>query len=710
MRIAEFTKYLQQSSKSRDGWTARCPAHDDAKASLSISQGKDGCILLHCFAGCRAEAIVQALGLTMKDLFPDSSTQKSNGKRHIVAEYNYRDEHGELLFQAVRFDPKDFRQRAADGKWSLKGIRRVLYRLPELLAASPEESVFICEGEKDCDRLASLGFIATTCPMGAGKWQSQYNEFLRARRVILLPDNDEPGRQHVEQVARSLQGVAESIRVLELPGLPPKGDISDWLEGGGTAEGLLQLAEEGPEWEPTPDEPHIVTQEPEFRLTDVGNGQRLVEGYGHDFRHCHPWRKDLLWDGKRWAQDETAKLEEWAKQTVKQIYGEALAEPNDDRRSLLAKHAAKSEHVQRIRGMMALARSEPGVPILPRQLDSHPWLLNCLNGTIDLRTGALQPHRREDYITKLCPVEYHPEDECPLWTTFLDKIFSENDNLIGYLQRYYGYCLTGSVAEQILTILYGVGANGKSTLINTILAMLGEHFAIKAASDLLMMKRNETHPTDKADLFGKRLAICIETEESRRLAQSLVKDLTGGDRLRARRMREDFWEFDPTHKVMLCTNHKPEIRGTDHAIWRRVRLVPFEVIIPDKEQDKELGTKLRSELSGILSWCVRGCLDWQREGLGLPDEVKAATEEYKIAQDVLGAFLSECCVCRREYRVKAQHLYGAYLEWTKRSGEEPANQRKFGESMTERGYKRLTNNGTWYLGLSLSTDEIDVPT
>ncbi len=451
--------------------------------------------------------------------------------------------------------------------------------------------------------------------------------------------------------------------------------------------------------------------------TDVGNGRRLARIHGANFRHCHPWGKDLVWTGRVWEEDNTAQLERWAKDTVRMIYIEAAAAP-DELSKALAAHALRSEDARRIRAMVSLARSEPGIPVLPPDLDRDPWLLNCANGTLDLLTGQLRPHGREDLLTKVCPVEYHPDAPCRTWQRFLTHIFPAtgdtaeqpgNAELIGFLQRLLGYCLTGDVSEQVLPIFWGTGANGKSTLLNLVHDLLGDGYAMKAPNDLLMVK-STAHPTEKADLFGKRMVAAIETDHGNRLAESLVKELTGGDRIRARRMREDFWEFAPTHKVILCTNHKPKIRGTDHAIWRRIRLIPFTVTIPEERKDKAMPEKLRAELPGVLAWMVRGCLDWQRRGLGTPEEVKAATAHYRSEQDLLAGFLDECCVSGdSSYRCKASDLYDRFKAWCEASGEakgsEIPTRRKVGEALVERNFERYTSNGTWYRGLALRQEE-----
>ncbi len=391
----------------------------------------------------------------------------------------------------------------------------------------------------------------------------------------------------------------------------------------------------------------------------------------------------------------------------------------------LARWALESESARRINAMLDLARSEPGIPILPEQMDADPWLLNCPNGTLDLRTGTLREHRREDYITKLCPTPYLPAARCPTWERFLAAVFQDEEgepdgDLVLFVQRLLGRCLTGDVTEQILPIFWGGGANGKSTLVNAVLDTLGTDYAMKANADLLMISRGERHPTELAGLFGMRLVVASETHEGRRLNEALVKDLTGGEPIRARRMREDFWEFRPTHKVILLTNHKPKVAGTDEGIWRRLRLVPFQTTFwdpgdpakaaaelpSDLRQDKRLGVKLAAEREGILGWLVRGCMDWQREGLTLPERVRAATREYRADEDLVVQWIAECCVVgSNHYRTRAWHLYAAFRAWCERGGEDVVGRKTFGLALGEHGFQRFTNNGTWYRGIALRTNE-----
>jgi putative DNA primase/helicase len=434
-------------------------------------------------------------------------------------------------------------------------------------------------------------------------------------------------------------------------------------------------------------------------LTDLGNARRLVAGHGQDLRYCNPWGQWLAWDTMRWAPDDTQEVVRRAKATVGSIYAEA-AGADEDGRKAIAKHAMRSEGGQRIREMLKLAESEPGIPILPGDLDADPWLFNVLNGTLDLQTGQLRAHRRGDMLTKIAPVFYEPDADCPTWLAFLERIMAGDQDLIAYLQRVIGYGLTGDTSEQALFVFHGTGANGKSTFLEAIHEMLGQDYALRIRTETLMVKQGDAVPSDIARLRGARLVSAQETEEGKRLAESLVKSLTGGDTVTARFMRQNEFQFKPEFKLFVASNHKPTIRGTDYAMWRRIRLVPFAVTIPEAEQDRQLCHKLQSELSGILAWAVRGCLAWQREGLGMPAAVRSATETYRAESDILAAFLDERTTTAPE--VAAGQLYEAYKAWAESNGEHAMTGQMFGRRMAERGFDKYRRGSlTYYLGLGL---------
>ena len=310
-------------------------------------------------------------------------------------------------------------------------------------------------------------------------------------------------------------------------------------------------------------------------------------------------------------------------------------------------------------------------------------------------------------MTHNTAIPYHPDAICPTWLWFLDGIFAADADLIRFVQRAIGYSLTGSTKEQVLFICHGVGSNGKGKLMNLLRKLL-ESLAAPAPSALLMTAKTERHPTELVILFRKRAVVAQETNEGQRFNESLVKQLTGEDAISARRMHEDFWEFEPTHKLWLATNHKPNIKGTDHAIWRRIRLIPFTVTFHDPGEgepvkDPDLETKLTAELPGILAWAVKGCLDWQRHGLGMPQAVKNATAHYREEMDVLAAWIADCCVVKKLTEAKAADLYVSYTGWCDAQGERPESQRSFGLRLTERGFeqKKRTGGNRYWLGIGL---------
>jgi len=357
------------------------------------------------------------------------------------------------------------------------------------------------------------------------------------------------------------------------------------------------------------------------------------------------------------------------------------------------------------RSAMLLA-AQHKVVIHHSDLDKGRFFLNCRNGTVDLTTGAMRPHERLDLLTHDVEIDYRPDAAAPTWLRFLKDVFAGDADLIDFVQRALGYSLTGDVREQVLLICHGSGSNGKSVFLNILRQLLGK-LAWQAAPDLLLQDKARRHPTEQADLFGKRIIVCQETGEGRRFNETLVKQLTGGDAITARRMHEDFWSFEPTHKIWLSTNHRPEIRGTDHAIWRRVRLIPFAAQFSDESdprKDPEMESRLLTERPGILAWAIQGCLDWQKRGLGMADAVKTATSAYQAEMDVLAGWIADCCVVHRNAKARASALYRSYSEWCEQSGEHPESQRRWGMRLPERGFQRYSNDGVWYRGIGLRTE------
>ncbi len=406
---------------------------------------------------------------------------------------------------------------------------------------------------------------------------------------------------------------------------------------------------------------------------DILAAKQFVGKFGQDFLYCDTWKKWLTWDGARWADDKL--LRAFGSSTV-------IAAASDIKR-----HKA-----ERIAATLRVA--QPMLAVAPEDFNKDPWLLNCPNGVLNLKTLELAEHRKDDRITALCPTPYDPQATCPLWEKFLLQIMGGNQELVDYLRRLAGYSLTGVIREHVLPIAYGSGANGKSTFLKTLRKVMGSDYAAESAPDLLLTRDRNAHPTERADLAGKRFVTTIEVEDGRRLAENFVKQLTGGDEIKVRRMRENFWTLDPTWKIFMATNNKPEIKGMDVGVWRRIRLIPFSVSIPAASQDTALGEKLMEEARGVLAWAVRGCKEWQEGGLRDPQAVREATDEYKSDSDVMGRFFADCCVLMPQVQAQASDLYEVYSQWHQQelSGE-PMNGTVFGRRLTELGYEVVKLGG-----------------
>ncbi|MBA7561289.1 hypothetical protein ES695_07260 [Candidatus Atribacteria bacterium 1244-E10-H5-B2] len=662
-------------------WVALCPFHHDQKTpNLHINDIKK---VYYCFA-CGAKGHLFEPGF-------------ENPKRPIEEIYNYEDEEGKLLFQVVRFKVSEsdkafkFKQRKPDGKggfiWNLKGVKRVIYNLPEIINKFGKP-VFIPEGERDCNNLTGIGILATTNSGGAGKWKAEYNEYFKDRDVILLPDNDEVGFKHMQEVGKSLKGIAKSIKWLILPGLKKGEDISDWLDRGGELEKLFNLVKACPEFIPAKEEKKELTTiyAEDFRPTDLWNSENFFKKYLGQSLYCKKWNSWLIYREGKWQEDDRNETQELAKKVIMGYYREASEILDDKERKKLVNQALKSESQRAIRAMTELATSN--MPIVPEEFDQDPYIFNLKNGTLNLETFEFREHKAEDLLTKESKVNYEPESICPKWLDFLKKIFEGNKDLIDYLQATLGYSLTGNIGEQCLFILYGIGFNGKSTFINTIQEILGD-YAISTPFDTFLSKIGSHIPNDLARMRGARLVTAVEAGEGRKFNEAILKSVTGRDKITARFLRQEFFEFSATFKLWLATNHKPTVREFSPAYWGRIRLIPFKLIIPEEERIPQYEEILLKEKEGIFNWMLEGCKRWKEEGLKVPEEIKEATEQYKDQMDIMAEFIEDCCIENRLAQATTKKLYIAYKDWCEESKEKEINKRAFGRRLEERGYKAI---------------------
>ncbi|MEM2932463.1 MAG: phage/plasmid primase, P4 family [Nitrososphaerota archaeon] len=571
--------------------------------------------------------------------------------------------------------------------------------------------------------------------MGAGKWTEDLGHWFRGRRVCILPDNDPPGQKHAQDVARKLAGIAAEIRILNLPGLGPKGDIIDWLNDGHTKDELLNLLENTPSWQPTTirQEEAISIQANEnlyqefvkqipwtqenieklisYNLTEAGNAELFRDLVGNSFRFIPERGVWVRFDGVRWKEDSDSASLQMLAIVRKRIDAANLTAGLhvDERRAKVIKWALVSESNHHLKAALEIASWMLAKKYT--EFDQDPWLLCCANGVLDLRLdgNGFRQAKPDDWLHRSCGIAYDPDAECPQWMRFQEEICCGDQELIRFKQLAYGYSLTGLTSEQCLFLCWGTGANGKSTELAILESLLGE-YAISTPASTFKEKyySNDSIPNDIARMVGARLVKTIEVKEHARLNEERIKALTGGDRICARFLHREYFDFWPIAKIWIAANHKPIIKGTDEAIWRRIRLIPYLAYFPPEKRDYKLIDKLRDELAGILKWAVDGCYLWQIHGLKPAKAVHEATQEYRQESDVIGQFLAECTVTGEDKRVKAGDLWEAYQRWCGGKGNEEISQTAFGRKIRERGFLKVSQKGyPYYSGIGLKDDWVD---
>jgi len=423
-----------------------------------------------------------------------------------------------------------------------------------------------------------------------------------------------------------------------------------------------------------------------IQFTDSTNAMRLIKEHGRDIRYNAAWKKWVVWNGKYWEMDEgSALVHEKGLEMVRNIYDELLKTADYRERIDIEKAAIMSESVRRRKAFVEAATWVSALRVKTEELDPNPWLLNVKNGTIDMLNNEFKEHSQEDMITKIANVEFDPKADCPLWKQFVREIMDYKAEIIRFVQTAAGWSLSGDTSEQTMFILYGTGANGKSTFLNTIMYLLGE-YALATPTETFMKKNGDNYSNDVARLRGTRFVTTTEVEQGRRMSEPLIKKITGNDEMTARFLYGEFFNFKPSCKIFMATNHKPVIKGADYGIWRRIKLIPFNTRITEEKQDKHLEMKLREEASGILNWLLEGMAIWQQEKLKTPKAVLFATDEYRGEMDVIGNFIQEKCVQDKNMTVTIKRLYKAYSDWCDENHEHPVSERFFTLRLKEMGF------------------------
>jgi len=724
---AEFAELVSPQCHKPNGhggeW-ALCPnpSHDDHDPSLWIDR-KNGKLLFKCWGGCSNATVIAAL--QGRGLWPKHENGNGNGAGRgerrrqaradrklgrIVKIYSYTDEHGNELYQVVRFDPKDFRQRRrcsdcggdgcgnCKGGWirNLKGVRRVPYHLAEIIKSAaplpgkPVKGILVVEGERDVETLEPYNFIVTTNSEGAEKWHEDFNPYFNGRAAVIIPDNDQKGERHALIVARNLKEHASEIKIVRLPGLPEKGDVTDWVESRKAAgdtprqihDALVKLIETTPVWQ---DETHVAAvpgqevQAPAWSEDAIA--LRFVSEHGADLRYvAGEWRR---FAGVHWARDLTQHVRNLVRRLCRQVAREAYLDTDGEGGPKVAKALASKRIVDAVE---SLASADPRVVARAEDFDQRNFDLGTPDGPIDLESGILREPRREDYLSKCTAVAPSQYADCPMWLGFLDRIMRGDDQMVGFLKRMIGYCLTGETREQVLFFWHGSGQNGKGVCMNTVKRILGD-YATSTQIETLTVGRGDRHPTEIAGLKGARLVVTTETSDGR-LKESLIKQLTGSDPVKARFMHKDEFEYYPNFKLVLSGNRQPRLRNVDKAIKRRLFVIPFTVQIPDEEVDKRLEEKLRSEWPAILRWAIEGCMEWQRDGLRPPAAVRFSTDDFFENADSVGRWVSEHCESATDAWTLSKDLYASWKSWAEANGEYVGTLQGLVQELKVRGFQK----------------------
>jgi putative DNA primase/helicase len=600
-----------------------------------------------------------------------------------TAKWDYLDAAGKLIAVVYRYDPpgrkKEFRPWDARRRKTTPPDPRPLYNQPGIAGAA---LVVLVEGEKCAHALIDAGIAATTAMHGANAPVDKTDWApLAGKAVLVWPDRDKPGWEYATQAAQAiLSAGAKTCHIL----YPPEDAAEGWDAADAVAEGFdvaaflthgprLQMHDVAEDAEP------VVSSDESVWGTEDALALAFTRRYHRDWRYVAAWGRWLVWDGHRWRTEDTLA----ATDLIRCVCRHAAVHADNP------KIAAKLATSGTVGGVERLARADRRHAATTAEWDADPWLLNTPGGVVDLRTGRQRTHDRADRMTKITTAT--PSGVCPIWQQFLVEVTGGDADLQAYLQRMAGYTLTGSTQEHALFFLYGTGANGKSVFVNTLATILGD-YAANAPMDTFMETRTDRHPTDMAGLRGARFVAAIETEQGRRWAESKVKNLTGGDKISARFMRQDFFEFFPQFKLVVAGNHKPAIRNIDEAMKRRLHLIPFTITVPPERRDKHLQQKLLAERDGILAWAVQGCLDWQRLGrLEPPQQVLEATEEYFEAEDALGRWLDERCVRETNAKSLAAELFNDWKQWADSTGEFIGSQKRFSDLLIARGVEKWRN-------------------
>lgn len=701
--------------RSGNGWAAKCPAHDDRNASLSISHGDDGKLLLHCHAGCRFQEILAAAGVesTKRDAQPP---RRSETRKRIAATYPYTNAAGELLYEVVRFEPKDFRPRLPDGTYGLNGTARVLYRLPDLCNIGEDTFVYLVEGEKDADRLTAEGMVATTTAGGAKGAEKTPLDPLHNRHVVIIPDNDDAGRDFAQGIAARLHGKAASVRVVELPGVPGKGDASDYLDAGNDPEDLDRLAANTPGWEPGAERGGSVDADSTAKVAK--QEQQATEGTNAaddatpantksttrrmlDPSDPLPSARTLVkhtWQagGRRTIHHYRGAFTAWTGSHYPEVRDElirsvaySLAE-----RAVYIDESGKPAPFKPTKNKITnMVDALKAITIIPDDVRPPAWLdataddpdpaniVALRNGLLDLATGTLHDHDPRFFNAHALDFDYEPDAGAPEhWLQFLHDLWPDDPEAISTLREWFGYCLTPDTTQQKIALLVGPKRSGKGTIGRILTAMLGVHNVV--APTLASMSQN----FGMAPLIGKPLAIVSDARLGGRADQATIAErllsISGEDTITIDRKNREAWSGKLPTRFMILSNELPRIGDTSGALASRFVTLTLENSFYGAE-DTGLTDRLLGELAQIFNWSVEGWRDLQERGAFVePASSRDAVAELQDLGSPLGAFVRERCTVAPDCSVDTKVMFNAWRDWCSQEGRDhPGTAASFGRDL-----------------------------
>lgn len=653
--------------------------------------------------------------------------------------WDYKSQNGDLLGICARYNldtGKEFRMWTyANDAWSIGAFSypRPLFNLDKL--STQNLPVLIVEGEKCAEAASHLipQYVATTWTNGANSLKKTDLEPLKNKKVILMPDNDDAGRTAMHQLAELLidpQGLNCTVKIIDTSEMPEKWDIADALSDGWTSEQFIAWAKahvteykpKNPEYiekviaeqsikparkpeltivnrpartiqdgntvkaipsESVEVEVHAIDMSPDFFM------QRFVDYFGEDWRFIRAWQKWLYWNGDTWVTDRDHTYFDEIRALIRKgcFWDEA--------RAMTDTQKSKLSHRSFIGTVADLVAANKQVRTVPEMWDSDNMKLGVPGGVIDLVTGEPMQGAREQLISRQTAIKPEAGD-CPLWLSTINRATGGSQEMHDYLQRMAGYILTGETREECFFFVYGPGASGKSTFCRVLTEIMNE-YAQSASMDAFMARQNQEHLTEIARMAGARLVVATETDEGARWNESRIKALTGRDKISARFMRGDLFDFQPTAKILIAGNHKPQLRSVGEEMKRRIHLIDFPTSIPESQRDRRLNEKLKAEYPQILNWMIEGAKMWNEKGLKRPDSVMQATNEYLSDEDSYSAWLSEYCTIGSDKKVLASVAFKSYQAYCDEVNEYCPNLKRFTQRLVDKGFQRIKTGGQ-YLG------------